>query len=111
MKAINHSLRIHFFRDSINSRNTNYLNIHCYFILKTLSLQSSDHLTFSYKFGTFMKLDEFMDFRERLNNSLHYLYVAIERIMQNLMVAPSIENLFTLDVLPKDNCINWDALR
>ncbi|KAJ8964379.1 hypothetical protein NQ314_004944 [Rhamnusium bicolor] len=72
---------------------------------------SSDHLTFSYKFGSFLKLDEFMDFRERLNNSLHYTTVAIDRIILSLLECTSLESLYNLDISPKDNNIEWGSLR
>lgn len=51
-----------------------------YFQLLKLStcFQSVDHLTFSYKFGTFMKLDELMDWRERLHNSLYHAWCSVE---------------------------------
>jgi hypothetical protein len=31
--------------------------------------QSVDHITFSYKYGSFLKLEEMMEFRERLHGS------------------------------------------
>ncbi|KAJ8977006.1 hypothetical protein NQ317_018376 [Molorchus minor] len=72
---------------------------------------SSDHLTFSYKFGSFIKLDEFMDFRERLNNSLHYTLVAIDTIILSFMECGHIESLYSIDISPKDNKIEWESLR
>ncbi|KAJ8921252.1 hypothetical protein NQ315_013724 [Exocentrus adspersus] len=72
---------------------------------------SSDHLTFSYKFGSFLKLDEFMDFRERLNNSLHYTTVAVDRIILSLMECSTLESLYNIDISPKDNNIDWKSLR
>ncbi|XP_074040327.1 phagocyte signaling impaired [Leptinotarsa decemlineata] len=72
---------------------------------------SSDHLTFSYKFGSFIKLDEFMDFRERMNNSLHYNTVAVDRIMLNLVECMSLETLYSLIISPEDNNIECDLLR
>lgn len=58
-----------------------------------------------------MKIDEFMDFRERLNNSLHYTTVAVDRIMLNLVECMSLETLYSLAISPKDNDINWELLR
>lgn len=40
---------------------------------------SADHLAFSYKFGSFLKISEFVEFRDRLNNSLHNSLVAVEK--------------------------------
>ncbi|GAB6030038.1 N-alpha-acetyltransferase 25, NatB auxiliary subunit [Chamberlinius hualienensis] len=44
-----------------------------------------DHLITSYKFGSFTKIQEFVDFRERLNNSLQYACVTVERMIQDLI--------------------------
>jgi N-terminal acetyltransferase B complex non-catalytic subunit len=49
--------------------------------------QSVDHLTFSYKFGSFLKIEEFVEFRERLNNSLHYALVTVERMLFELLAS------------------------
>jgi hypothetical protein len=51
--------------------------------------QSADHLTFSYKFGSFLKIEEFVEFRERLNNSLHYALVTVERMLFELVITKS----------------------
>lgn len=72
---------------------------------------STDHLTFSYKFGSFMKLDEFMDFREKMNNSMHYTTVVVDRIILSLVDCASLDSLYSLDISPKDNKIEWDQLR
>ncbi|KAK4877771.1 hypothetical protein RN001_010277 [Aquatica leii] len=72
---------------------------------------SSDHLTFCYKYGSFIKLDDFMDFREKLNNSFHYTMVAVDRIILNIVQCSSIDNLYNTNILPKDNNIEWDKLR
>lgn len=72
--------------------------------------QSSDQLTLCYKFGTFFKLDEFMDFRERLNNSLHYTTTAVDRIILNIVQCSSLDGLYNIDTSPKDNKIDFNAL-
>ncbi|CAG9862424.1 unnamed protein product [Phyllotreta striolata] len=69
---------------------------------------SSDHLTFSYKFGSFTKIEEFMDFRERLNNSLHYKTVLIDKVILNLVECMSLETLYSLSI---STDINWEILR
>lgn len=75
------------------------------------NFKSSDHLTFSYKFGSFIKLDEFMDFRERLNNSLHYTATAVDRIILNFIECTSTKNLYHVNTCPRDSDIDFDALR
>lgn len=74
---------------------------------------SIDHLTFSYKFGSFHKLEEFMNFRERLNNSLHYTLTAIDRTLLELLSTADLQNLTLRHTLaaPKYKNIDWDALR
>ncbi|CAG9821462.1 unnamed protein product [Phaedon cochleariae] len=72
---------------------------------------SSDHLTFSYKFGSFTKLDEFMDFRERMNNSLHYATVGVDRIVLKLVECMSLDTLYSITISPKEDKIEWNCLR
>lgn len=74
---------------------------------------SIDHLTFSYKFGSFHKLEEFMNFRERLNNSLHYTLTAIDRTLLELLSTTDLQNMTLRHTLaaPKYKNIDWDALR
>lgn len=72
---------------------------------------SIDHLTFSYKFGSFLKLEEFMDFRERLNNSLHYTLTAVDRMIVEIMQCSNVKGLHNIEASPKNNNIDWEALR
>jgi N-terminal acetyltransferase B complex non-catalytic subunit len=46
---------------------------------------SLEYLAMSYKFGSFSKLQEFMDFREKLSNSLHYSLVSVEALLQEIV--------------------------
>lgn len=46
---------------------------------------SLEYLAMSYKFGSFSKLQEFMDFRERLSNSLHYSMTSVEALIQEIV--------------------------
>lgn len=73
--------------------------------------QSTDYLTLSYKFGSFIKLDEFMDFRERLRNSLHYTTVIVDKIMLSLVECMSLDILYSLNVTPRETEIEWDLIR
>lgn len=52
-----------------------------------------------------------MDFRERVNNSLHYSTIAVERVLLNLVLCNSVENLYAMDMEPRDTPIKWDNLR
>ncbi|XP_070505288.1 phagocyte signaling-impaired protein [Chironomus tepperi] len=46
---------------------------------------SLEYLALSYKYGSFSKLQEFMDFREKLSNSLHYSMVSVEALLQEIV--------------------------
>jgi N-terminal acetyltransferase B complex non-catalytic subunit len=46
---------------------------------------SLEYLAMSYKYGSFSKLQEFMDFREKLSNSLHYSMVSVEALLQEIV--------------------------
>ncbi|KAJ4445258.1 N-alpha-acetyltransferase 25, NatB auxiliary subunit [Periplaneta americana] len=76
---------------------------------------SVDHLTFSYKFGSFLKIEEFVEFRERLNNSLHYALVTIERMLLELLAsknfADTIKYIEGMDVTPEKDKVAWDNLQ
>lgn len=43
--------------------------------------ESNEYLSMCYKFGSFSKLQEFIDFRDRLYNSLHYAVVSVEALI------------------------------
>lgn len=46
---------------------------------------SVDYLSFTYKFGSFMKIEEFVEFRERLSSSMHYALVTVERMLLDIL--------------------------
>lgn len=46
---------------------------------------SLEYLAMSYKFGSFSKLQEFMDFREKLSNSLQYSMTSVEALLQEIV--------------------------
>ncbi|XP_075236875.1 phagocyte signaling impaired [Lycorma delicatula] len=54
--------------------------------------ESADHLTFSYKYGSFLKISEFVEFRDRLNNSLHYAFVQVEKSLMDIFHSTSYQN-------------------
>lgn len=53
--------------------------------------QSLDHLTYSYKFGSFLKISEFVEFRDRLHSSHHYTRCSVERMLSELLIPSSHE--------------------
>lgn len=56
-----------------------------------------EYLSMCFRFGSFSKLQEFMDFRDRLSNSLHYALISAETLMGEMvgMSAASAEQLIT----------------
>lgn len=55
------------------------------------NFQAADQLTHAYKYGSFEKVIEFLNFRERLKNSFHYSLVTIEHLINDLIHLPSHE--------------------
>lgn len=55
-----------------------------------------------------------MDFRERLNHSMHYTTVVVDRIMLSLVDCANIDSLYDVDIsllTLNDSKIEWDKLR
>lgn len=76
---------------------------------------SLEYLAMSYKFGSFSKLQEFMDFRERLSNSLHYSMVSVEALIQEIVCfnGSNQQNLlqfYNMKIEPNEDRINYEEL-
>lgn len=75
---------------------------------------SADHLTFLYKFGSFLKINEFIEFRERLNSSLHYSAVTVEKMLLDIFHSSSFQNTIQLieqmEVTPEKESIQFETL-
>jgi len=75
---------------------------------------SADHLTFLYKFGSFLKINEFIEFRERLNNSLHYSAVTVEKMLLEIFQSPSyqatLQVIDHMSIHPDEESIQFDKL-
>jgi N-terminal acetyltransferase B complex non-catalytic subunit len=76
---------------------------------------SLEYLAMSYKFGSFSKLQEFMDFRERLSNSLHYSMVSVEALIQEIVCfgGSTQQNLLqfqNMKIEPSEDRINYEEL-
>lgn len=76
---------------------------------------SLEYLAMSYKFGSFSKLQEFMDFRERLSNSLHYSMVSVEALIQEIVCFGGNAQLNLLQfqnmkIEPHEDRIKYDEL-
>lgn len=76
---------------------------------------SLEYLAMSYKFGSFSKLQEFMDFRERLSNSLHYSMISVEALIQEIVCfnGSSQQNLLqfqNMKIEPNEDRIKYEEL-
>ncbi|XP_055695660.1 phagocyte signaling-impaired protein isoform X1 [Lutzomyia longipalpis] len=87
----------------------------------TTSLKDSvEYLAMSYKFGSFSKLQEFMDFREKLANSLHYSLISVEAILMEIAessfvgycgtMAHNMSSFRSMRIHPEEDKIKWDHL-
>lgn len=76
---------------------------------------SVEYLAMSYKFGSFSKLQEFMDFRDRLSNSLHYSLTSVEALLLEIVCfcwTPS-QNMTAyknMNISPAEDRISWDEI-
>lgn len=76
---------------------------------------SLEYLAMSYKFGSFSKLQEFMDFRERLSNSLHYSMISVEALIQEIVCfnGSAQQNLLqfqNMKIEPNEDRIKYEEL-
>lgn len=74
-----------------------------------------DYLAMSYKFGSFSKLQEFMDFREKLANSFHYTYTSVEALLLEIVcfsgdVRSTIQSFKHMNIHPEEDRITWDEI-
>lgn len=78
--------------------------------------ESLEYLAMCYKFGSFSKLEEFMDFRERLSNSLHYSLTSAEAMLMEMVVmggngaAQALAAVNGMTIMPCEDRIDWSAL-
>ncbi|XP_071519527.1 N-alpha-acetyltransferase 25, NatB auxiliary subunit isoform X2 [Panulirus ornatus] len=76
---------------------------------------TSDPLISSYKYGSLTRIPEFVEFRERLNNSLHFAMVTAEQMLMDLTLDISShsqlgEALQQMDIDPATDKTNWEEL-
>jgi N-terminal acetyltransferase B complex non-catalytic subunit len=76
---------------------------------------SLEYLAMSYKFGSFSKLQEFMEFRERLSNSIHYSTISVEALIQEIVCfnGTTQQNLLqfqNMKIEPTEDRINYEDL-
>lgn len=77
--------------------------------------QSADHLTYAYKFGSFLKIQEFVELRERLENSIHFAMTTVDKMLLEMSWCDSptavTNSLSSMHIQPAVDSIQWDLLR
>ncbi|XP_055609943.1 phagocyte signaling-impaired protein, partial [Uranotaenia lowii] len=88
---------------------------------QTLNFFINDHqnsvefLKTSYNFGSFSKLIEFLDFRDRLSNSFHFTLISVEALLLEMVCFSGtlVQNLAAyrlMRIKPHEDRIKWDEL-
>nr|XP_058896503.1 N-alpha-acetyltransferase 25, NatB auxiliary subunit isoform X4 [Kogia breviceps] len=77
---------------------------------------TSEYIIQAYKYGAFEKIPEFIAFRNRLNNSLHFAQVRTERMLLDLLLEANVstslaESIKSMNLRPEEDDIPWEALR
>ncbi|OXU18145.1 hypothetical protein TSAR_006441 [Trichomalopsis sarcophagae] len=76
---------------------------------------SADHLTYAYKFGSFLKIQEFVELRERLENSIHFAMTTVDKMLLEMSWCDSpmavTNSLSSMHIQPAEDSIRWDLLR
>uniref|UniRef100_A0A8C7F153 N-alpha-acetyltransferase 25, NatB auxiliary subunit n=1 Tax=Oncorhynchus kisutch TaxID=8019 RepID=A0A8C7F153_ONCKI len=77
---------------------------------------TSEYIIQAYKYGAFEKIPEFIAFRTRLNQSLHFAQVRTERMLLDLYTEADItssleESVKAMGLCPEEDDIPWDNMR
>ncbi|XP_061402206.1 phagocyte signaling-impaired protein [Musca vetustissima] len=75
-----------------------------------------EYIALTYRFCTFSKLEEFMNFKERLTNSLHYVAISVEAQLTDLVilygnVQQNLNTYMIMSIDPAEDRISWNELR
>lgn len=74
-----------------------------------------DYIAYAYRFCTFSKLEEFMNFKERLSHSLHFVSTSVEAQLCDLVmlygnVQQNLNNYMIMAIDPAEDLISWNQL-
>ncbi|KAG4065801.1 hypothetical protein HA402_012479 [Bradysia odoriphaga] len=77
---------------------------------------SLEYLAMCYKFGSFSKLEEFMDFRDKLTNSLHFLTISTEAVLLEFvclcgMFAQNMAAIKAMKIVPGQDRVSQDRVQ
>lgn len=78
-------------------------------------MQTTDYLISCYKYGTFTKIEEMMEMRSRLDHSVQYIAVSLDRMILDLIQsAKSVDSVVELvrsfEMNPLKDRTDWDFL-
>lgn len=76
---------------------------------------SLEYLAMCYRFGSFSKLEEFMDFRDKLSNSLHFVIASTEAVLLEFVYASGsygqcMTAIKVMKIVPSQDRVQWDQL-
>ncbi|CAK9820354.1 N-alpha-acetyltransferase 25, NatB auxiliary subunit [Anthophora plagiata] len=75
----------------------------------------ADHITFAYKYGSFVKIQEFVELKERLENSFHFVMTTIDKMLLELGWCSSstslISTLDNMDIQLTEDSVRLNSLR
>ncbi|XP_055848195.1 phagocyte signaling-impaired protein [Episyrphus balteatus] len=74
-----------------------------------------EYIALTYRFCSFSKLQEFLNFKERLTNSLHYVSISVEAQLADLValygsVQQNLNTYSLMSIEPQEDRINWNEL-
>lgn len=74
-----------------------------------------EYIALTYRYCTFSKLEEFMNFKERLTNSLHYVSSSVEAQLCDLVmlygnVQQNLNTYMVMSIDPAEDRISWNEL-
>ena len=72
-------------------------------------------MTFAYKHGSFLKIQEFVELRERLENSIHFSMTTVDKMLLEMSWCDNpmavTNSLASMHIQPAEDSIRWDLLR
>lgn len=72
-------------------------------------------MTFAYKYGSFVKIQEFVELRKRLDNSLHFAMTTVDKMLLELSWCgnPNILSVMlgSMRIQPHEDSIRWNLIR
>lgn len=72
-------------------------------------------MTYAYKYGSFLKIQEFVELRETLEKSLHFAMTTVDKMLLELSWSDSstslISTLNNMNIQPYEDTITWETFK